>query len=114
MEQLLRKMAHQLDSLDEASLMALWDKYAEIVSVFEPTQRWEENALIFAFIQAKRWKNQAFNYHWAKQQHPAEAMDFPFALEKMPKEEPKPAKEATIIPFRPPQKDSHSGDKSEE
>ena len=42
MEQLLIKMARQLDALDEASLLALWDKYAVIVSHFEPTKRWEE------------------------------------------------------------------------
>jgi hypothetical protein len=58
MEQLLIKMARQLDALDEASLLALWDKYAVIVSHFEPTKRWEEAALVFSFIQAKRWKNQ--------------------------------------------------------
>lgn len=56
MEQLLIKMARQLDALDEASLLALWDKYAVIVSHFEPTKRWEEAALVFSFIQAKRWK----------------------------------------------------------
>ena len=39
MEQLLIKMARQLDALDEASLLALWDKYAVIVSHFEPTKR---------------------------------------------------------------------------
>ena len=47
MEQLLIKMARQLDALDEASLLALWDKYAVIVSHFEPTKRWEEAALVF-------------------------------------------------------------------
>ena len=52
MEQLLIKMARQLDALDEASLLALWDKYAVIVSHFEPTKRWEEAALVFSFIQA--------------------------------------------------------------
>ena len=62
MEQLLIKMARQLDALDEASLLALWDKYAVIVSHFEPTKRWEEAALVFSFIQAKRWKNQLFNH----------------------------------------------------
>ena len=50
MEQLLIKMARQLDALDEASLLALWDKYAVIVSHFEPTKRWEEAALVFSFI----------------------------------------------------------------
>ena len=67
MEQLLIKMARQLDALDEASLLALWDKYAVIVSHFEPTKRWEEAALVFSFIQAKRWKNQLFNYSWSAQ-----------------------------------------------
>lgn len=54
MEQLLIKMARQLDALDEASLLALWDKYAAAVSHFEPTKRWEEAALVLSFIQAKR------------------------------------------------------------
>ena len=73
MEQLLIKMARQLDALDEASLLALWDKYAVIVSHFEPTKRWEEAALVFSFIQAKRWKNQLFNYSWSAQVHPSAA-----------------------------------------
>ena len=73
MEQLLIKMARQLDALDEASLLALWDKYAVIVSHFEPTKRWEEAALVFSFIQAKRWKNQLFNYSWSAQVHPGAA-----------------------------------------
>ena len=73
MEQLLIKMARQLDALDEASLLALWDKYAVIVSRFEPTKRWEEAALVFSFIQAKRWKNQLFNYSWSAQVHPGAA-----------------------------------------
>ena len=87
MEQLLIKMARQLDALDEASLLALWDKYAVIVSHFEPTKRWEEAALVFSFIQAKRWKNQLFNYSWSAQ----------------------PKRKAAIIQFRPhrsPEKDA--------
>lgn len=67
MENLLLKLAKQLDSLDEASLMALWSKYATITSRFEPTKRWEEACLIFSMIQAKRWKNQLFNYNWSQQ-----------------------------------------------
>ena len=62
MEKMLQKLARQLDSLDEASLMSLWGKYATIASRFEPTAKWEEAALIFSLIQAKRWKNQLFNY----------------------------------------------------
>lgn len=67
MEKMLLKLAKQLDSLDEASLMALWSKYANITSRFEPTKRWEESCLVFSLIQAKRWKNQLFNYNWSQQ-----------------------------------------------
>lgn len=72
MEQLLIKLARQLDGLDEASLMSLWDKYAAIVTRFEPTRRWEEAALVFSLIQAKRWKNQLFNQQWASQARPGQ------------------------------------------
>lgn len=107
MEQLLNKMARQLDALDEASLLALWDKYAVIVSHFEPTKRWEEAALVFSFIQAKRWKNQLFNYSWSAQVHPGAAAQpaaEPEFLLEPPADRPAPAKprrKASIIPFRP-------------
>lgn len=65
MEQLLLKLARQLDALDEASLMSLWDKYAQTVQHFEPSERWQEAVLVLSFIQAKRWKNQLFNAKWA-------------------------------------------------
>jgi hypothetical protein len=67
MEQMLLRLARQLDALDESSLMALWEKYAAIVAQFEPSRRWEEASLVLSFIQGKRWKNQLFNYHWARQ-----------------------------------------------
>lgn len=70
MEKMLHKLAQQLDSLDEASLTALWSKYATITSRFEPTRRWEEACLILSMIQAKRWKNQLFNYSWQRQRLP--------------------------------------------
>ncbi len=70
MEKLLLKLARQLDSLDEASLMSLWSKYATLTSRFEPTKRWEEACLVFSLIQAKRWKNQLFNYSWSQQKMP--------------------------------------------
>lgn len=70
MEKLLLKLARQLDSLDEASLMALWSKYATMTSRFEPTKRWEDACLVFSLIQAKRWKNQLFNYTWGQQRMP--------------------------------------------
>lgn len=66
MEQVLLKLARQLRAFDEASLMALWDKYAEAVTRFEPSQRWEESVLVLAMIQGMRFKNQLFNHHWAE------------------------------------------------
>lgn len=65
MERMLQKMAGQLNAYDEASLIALWDKYATIVERFEPTKRWEEAAIIFSLIQAVRLKNQLFNQNLA-------------------------------------------------
>lgn len=70
MEKMLLKLARQLDSLDEASLMALWSKYATLTSRFEPTKRWEEACLVFSLIQAKHWKNQLFNYSWRQRRMP--------------------------------------------
>lgn len=72
MKRVLEKLARQLNSYDEASLMSLWEDYAEKVRDFEPTKRWEEAALIFGFIQTVRWKNQLFNYHWASGLKPKE------------------------------------------
>lgn len=89
MEHLLIKLARQLDAMDEASLMALWDKYAAAVSRFEPSRRWEEAALIFSLIQAKRWKNQLFNYHWSQQVRLMEEGELPknsFSLEPVASE----------------------------
>ena len=65
MERMLLKMASQLNTYDEASLMALWDKYATLVEQFEPTKRWEDAAVAFSLIQAVRLKNQLFNQHLA-------------------------------------------------
>lgn len=104
MEQLLLKMAHQLDGLDEASLMALWDKYATLVSRFEPTKRWEEAALVFCLIQAKHWKNQLFNQSWSAQVRPVgqEEPTHPvFTLEQKSKEPERASQRATVLAFRP-------------
>lgn len=71
MEKVLEKLARQLNAYDEASLMAMWEKYAQQVQEFEPTKRWEEAALVFGMIQALRWKNQLFNYNWAQSARPS-------------------------------------------
>ena len=65
-EKALLKLVRQLNAYDEASLMSLWEKYAERVGCFEPTTRWEESVLMFHFLQSLRLKNQLFNYNWAK------------------------------------------------
>ena len=72
MEQVLLKLARQLRAYDEASLMSLWDKYADAVSRFEPSQRWEEAVLVLAMIQGMRFKNQLFNHHWAEGRLPGQ------------------------------------------
>ncbi len=105
MEHLLLKLARQLDALDEASLMALWDNYAEKVYRFEPTKRWEEAALVFSFIQAKRWKNQLFNHHWSKQMRPdnmesIQLSNFSLEHDFAPPKEEEPIK-ATMLAFKP-------------
>ncbi|WP_207260365.1 hypothetical protein [Desulfovibrio sp. Huiquan2017] len=72
MEKALLKLARQLNAYDEASLMSLWEKYAEKVRHFEPTKRWEESVLVFNLIQSTRLKNQLFNYNWAQSRQPGE------------------------------------------
>lgn len=70
MEKALIKLARQINAFDEASLMSLWEKYAERVRQFEPTKRWEESVIIFNLIQSTRLKNQLFNYNWAQSRLP--------------------------------------------
>lgn len=74
MEKALIKIARQLRSLDEASLMSLWERYAEVVRSFEPSERWEEAVLVLSFIQNVRMKNQLFNHHWAGAHRPQEPL----------------------------------------
>lgn len=70
LENALVKLARQLVAFDEASLMDLWEKYAEEVRLFEPTRRWEEAVLIFGLIQSVRMKNQLFNYNLSASRKP--------------------------------------------
>ena len=77
MQRVLEKMAKQLNSYDEASLMQLWQQYAAQVHDFEPTKRWEEAAVALCLIQAIHWKNQLFNYHLAATATPADKNSLP-------------------------------------
>lgn len=77
MQRVLEKMAAKLNEYDEASLMQLWQHYAERVHSFEPTKRWEEAVLAFCLIQAVHWKNQLFNYHLALSANPSDKIELP-------------------------------------
>lgn len=106
MEKLLKRLARQLQSVDEASLMSLWDKYQDRVKMFEPTKRWEEAVIVLSMIQAVRWKNQLFNSKWSEQQSnslsplkdsPVKSNDNPKNKATIQGFQPKKGK---IIPFR--------------
>ena len=73
MEKLLHKLAKQILAFDEASLANLWEKYAEIVTRFEPTRQWEEAVVVLCMIQGVRNKNQLFNLHWSEGKAPGPA-----------------------------------------
>ena len=73
LEKALIKLARQINAYDEASLMSLWEKYAEKVRQFEPTKRWEEAVVVFNLIQSVRLKNQLFNFNWARSRMPDDA-----------------------------------------
>ena len=103
MERMLQKLAQQLDSIDEASLMTLWSKYATITERFEPTKYWEECALIFGLIQVKHWKNMLFNYMFARTSKPMPFShgygDFGFSLEPKQTDEKPKQKTCRVLTF---------------
>jgi len=64
LDKILEKLADKLLSLDEASLVGLWNKYFQQVQRFEPSKKWEQSVIILSMIQAVKWKNQLFNLKW--------------------------------------------------
>ncbi|HMM38055.1 MAG TPA: hypothetical protein PKB11_04795 [Desulfovibrio sp.] len=106
-ERALLKIARQINAYDEASLMDLWEKYAEKVRRFEPTKRWEESALLFGIIQGMRLKNQLFNYNWAQSRKPEPVGDIDLAALTVPSRTPvgdvppTAAKEPGEVPEKP-------------
>ena len=68
MEKMLLKMARQLNAMDEASLMALWNKYMQRVQDFDASREWEEATIVLSLIQAVRAKNQLFNTRWEERE----------------------------------------------
>nr|WP_209280224.1 hypothetical protein [Desulfobaculum xiamenense] len=66
------KLARQLLAYDEASLVNLWEKYAEIVESYEPTARWEEAVVVLGMIQSVRFRNQLINHHTREMSDPGD------------------------------------------
>ncbi|MFW5731431.1 MAG: hypothetical protein ACOCV7_07235 [Desulfonatronovibrionaceae bacterium] len=108
MEKILKKLADQLSTLDEASLINLWDKYYARVQSFTPSREWEEDVLILSLIQSVRWKNQLFNHcmHSQTLQEPQEPQE-PQESEKKDTSNVRPPgrdrskKAAKVLSFRP-------------
>ena len=110
MEKMLLKMARQLNAMDEASLMALWNKYMQRVQDFDASREWEEAVIVLSLIQAVRGKNQLFNVKWEEREELKKAEVEKPRIEDMrpwrrrtPKEKPeeKPVQKATVHQFHP-------------
>lgn len=100
MEKVLKKLADELNSLDEASLISLWDKYYERVQNFTPSREWEEDILILSMIQSVRWKNQLFNQRLSQQSEtPAQADEKKSSLRPVRRNKVK--KSAKVLSFKP-------------
>jgi hypothetical protein len=111
LENALIKLARQIVAFDEASLMDLWEKYAETVRRFEPTRRWEEAALVFGVIQSVRMKNQLFNYNLAASRSgvPGPGLGLDMLNLTAPEARPKPAAEPAPEQAPPPPKPAGRG-----
>ena len=103
MEKMLLKMARQLNAMDEASLMSLWDKYMAKVQQFDGSPAWEEAAIVLALIQAVHGKNQLFNAHLDLVRENAQPRHLSAAQPTVSsKESPRlTPQKGKIIPFRP-------------
>ena len=110
MEKMLLKMARQLNAMDEASLMALWNKYMQRVQDFDASREWEEAVIVLSLIQAVRGKNQLFNVKWEEREALKKAevgkpriADMRPWRRRTPKKKPeeKPVQKATVHQFHP-------------
>ena len=61
MEKGLEKLAEQILSFDEASLVHLREKYRMRIEHFDGTRDWEKAVIIFCIINAVSMKNSLFN-----------------------------------------------------
>ncbi|MGL4208056.1 MAG: hypothetical protein ACRCTY_01575 [Candidatus Adiutrix sp.] len=60
-EDVLKKIARQIITLNEETLTALLPKYKERMMNFAPTQQWEEAVITYFLINGLRIKNSQFN-----------------------------------------------------
>ena len=68
MEKALDKLAEQILSFDEASLVSLREKYRLRIEHFDGTKDWERAVIIFCIINAVSMKNTLFNENVVKRQ----------------------------------------------
>jgi hypothetical protein len=61
MEKALEKLAEQILSFDEASLVSLREKYRLRIEHFDGTKDWEKAVMIYCIINAVSLKNTLFN-----------------------------------------------------
>ena len=61
MEKALDRLAEQILSFDEASLVHLREKYRLRIQNFDATKEWEKAVVIFCIINAVSMKNALFN-----------------------------------------------------
>ena len=61
MEKALERLAEQILSLDEASLVNLREKYRLKIDDFDGTKDWEKAVIIYCMINAVTMKNVLFN-----------------------------------------------------
>ena len=112
MEKILHKMARQLNGLDEASLMGLWNKYLQRTQDFDGSQEWEEACIVLSLIQAVRSKNHLFNARLAEQAGAGHAPEPDFSPrhrgaplsdreKEREQEERRPKRPASLLQFRP-------------
>lgn len=66
MEKALEKLAEQVLSFDEASLVQMREKVRARIEHFDGTKDWEKSVIIFCIINAVSMKNSLFNEHVLK------------------------------------------------
>jgi len=66
MEKALEKLAEQILSFDEASLVSLREKYRQKIEHFDGTKNWEKAVIVYCIINAVSLKNTLFNENVVK------------------------------------------------